>query len=250
MKKKQCYKCKKYKARTEFYKRNSTTNWIASACKECDRKGRKQRKEKQLGRKLAKGAAAYTDKDIATLKDMYERGCSYKEMHKVFPNRSRHALESKLSEMDIASQISYMRKQYSNIERLINIWLLEIGFKFERQVQVGKCYVDFKLDNLVIEVQGSHFHCDIKLYPKGPKYPWQQRNLDRDANKKKFLLDNGLTIIYVWEHDIETRFEEVKQELSVVLNGNIWDNNRPISVELLRDNAEVTKSITKGDSAP
>lgn len=250
MKKKRCYKCKKLKPRTEFYKRNSTTNWIASACKVCDRKGRRRRKEKELGRKLAKGGEAYTAKDLATLKDMYERGCSYKEMHKVFPKRTRHAIESKLSSTDIASQIKYMRKQNSDIERLINIWLLELGFNFERQVSIGKYYVDFKLENLIVEVQGSHFHCDTKLHPNGPKYPWQQRNLTRDADKKKYLLSNNYSIIYIWEYDIETQFEELKQELSVVLNGNIWDNNKPISVELLRDNAEVTESITKGDSAP
>jgi len=99
-------------------------------------------------------------------------------------------------------------------------------------------------------VQGSYFHCDPILYPKGPRYNCQKITIVRDLQKKKYLLENGYSIIYIWEHDIYARAVDVKKEITVVLNGNIWDNNRPISVELLRDNAEVTKSITKGDSAP
>lgn len=250
METKRCYKCKKQKARTEFYKRNSKTNWISAACRSCTSKIRKKNKEKQLGRKLKEGAKPYTSEEILNLKQMYESGCSYDEMQKAFPTRTQHAIESKLSELDIASQISYMRRQNSSIERLIFVWLLDMGYKFERQVQIGKYFVDFKLDNVIIEVQGSHFHCDPKIHPSGPKYSWQTRNIARDVLKKEYLLTNKYSIIYIWEYDLNTQSEDLKQELSAVLNGNIWDNNKPISVELLRDNAEVTGSIAKGDSAP
>lgn len=94
---------------------------------------------------------------------------------------------------------------------------------------------------------GSYWHCDIKLYPDGPKYSLQKVNLVRDAARKKRLLLLGYSIIYIWEYDIEHFYEETKKSLYVVLDSNILENNKPISVELLRDNTEITRLIAKGN---
>lgn len=99
-----CYKCKKRKPRSSFYKRNSYTNWIASACKTCNNPMRKKNKEKELGRKLGVGATPYKESDIKKMIDYYEAGRSYDFILSKFPTRSQHAIESKLSEMGITSR--------------------------------------------------------------------------------------------------------------------------------------------------
>lgn len=60
-------------------------------------------------------------------------------------------------------------------------------------------YPDHKI---AIEVQGSYFHVDPRIYPDGPKTAVQRRNFGRDKAKKKFTSKLGWTIIEVWEPEI------------------------------------------------
>lgn len=58
----------------------------------------------------------------------------------------------------------------------------------------------------------------------------------------KILLDNVVKLYYIWEKDLKESSEQICEQLNVVLNRNVKDNNRAKSVELLRDNTEVTNN--------
>lgn len=191
----------------------------------------------------------YTAKELQNLKDAYMRGLSYNQMELLFKSRTRHALESKLSELGVATRRNYMLKRETGIEATVREWLQAWGLDFATQVPISNMVVDFCKDFLVIEVLGSYWHSDKRLYPKGPKYAHQKLAVRRDAKRRRYLLQHGYSILYIWEYDLEHNLQETKKALQVVLNSDVWNNNRPISVELLRDNTEITKSITKGDLA-
>lgn len=242
-----CITCNKRKLRKYYYPRNKGHYWISAECTTCTSKSRRKRYEKQLGRKLGSKAIRYSKKEFDLITSCYKQGMSYSTMVKKFPNRSRHALESKLSETKIAGLRQYQIKRETKIESIVKAWLKDLGFSFKFQRKISRMLVDFCRDKLVIEVMGSFWHCDKKLYPKGPKYKNQKIAVKRDVLRKKTLLSLGYSIIYIWEYDIEHTPEKIKKALQVVLNSDIWDNNGPISVELLRDNTEITNSITKGE---
>lgn len=244
-----CVKCKKRKPRKAYYLRNKEKGWIFSECILCSNKYRKKRKEKELGRKLGKRAKQYSEKELDFLKKSYGKGTSYLEIVKKLKGRTQHALVSKLSDLGISSRRHYMLKRETGIELLVKRWLKDFKINFKAQHAISRMSVDFCKDNVIIEVFGSFWHCDKKLYPNGPRYALQKINITRDKKREKYLHDNGYSIIYIWEYDIEHSLEETKKALQVVLNSDIWNNNRPISVELLRDNTEITKSISKGDLA-
>ena len=242
-----CTKCKKRKPRSSYYLRDKENGWIFSECILCSNKFRKKRKEKELGHKLKSRPKFYSIAELSRLKTLYLSGISYFDLEKKFKFRTRHALESKLSEMGIATRRKYMLKRETNIEITVKQWLKDQNQKFKSQQIISQMVVDFCKENIVIEVLGSFWHCDKKLYPIGAKYPLQKLNIIRDKKRKNILNKLGYSIIYIWEYDIEHFPEETKKALQVVLDSNIWNNDRPISVELLRDNTEITKSITKGD---
>lgn len=243
---KKCTKCKQIKPRSEFYIRDNNPNWITSECKDCTCKNRKIRLEKQKGRKLGKRAPFYTEQDSKDLKDLYESGASYTEIQLQFPTRTRHALESKLSEMQISSRVAYFRKRVSSIEYLIKTWLDDLSIQYEFQARLGTVVVDFLIKNLIIEVNGSYWHCDPLEYPNGAQYELQTKNIEKDKIKRQYLVDLGYKIVYIWEHDLEQNLDLIHKLFIAVLNSNTEDNDWPKTVELLRDNTVLNSVITQG----
>lgn len=138
-----CVKCKKRKPRKSYYLRNKKKGWIFSECIPCSNKLRKLRMEKRLGRKLKKRSRLYSTKEIVMLKRLYLSGMPYVDMKKKFKDRTRHALESKLSELGIASRRSYMLRRETGIERTVKQWIEDLNYKFKFQVSIGRMSVDF-----------------------------------------------------------------------------------------------------------
>jgi G:T-mismatch repair DNA endonuclease (very short patch repair protein) len=60
----------------------------------------------------------------------------------------------------------------------------------------------FECAKVAIEVQGTYFHIDPRIYPNGPTNAMQRRNFGRDKAKKNFADQKGWIIIEVWETEI------------------------------------------------
>lgn len=280
METKKCIKCKEIKPRSEFYLRNKNRNWISAECKFCSKRTRRLNKEKKLGRKMHNGWPLWSKKEISEMLILYKKGISIKGISKIL-NRTTRGISTKLWELSKSSRlrkISFYEKDYvlnnfykrslSDIACKLNrteksiihiatslgliyrkttkieneIELLLHSYNYETQKKLGNFWVDFLVEDfIVIEVQGSYWHCDPKIFKK-PINKIQENNIDRDTRKAKYLIDKGFFLINIWEYDIKNEFEKVIQELNVLLNGNIG-LNRAKSVELLRDkdNTEVTR---------
>ncbi len=63
---------------------------------------------------------------------------------------------------------------------------------------------DFLINNLIIEVMGTYWHCCPESYPNGPIDNIQIKNVLRDQNKQEILIELGYEVLYIWEKDCKT----------------------------------------------
>lgn len=75
------------------------------------------------------------------------------------------------------------------------------------------CDVYIPSKNTIIEVDGSHWHCDPRLFPDGPKFDYQEKKIKLDEQKNKYCKDNNIKILRFWELDIKESPEEIAEIL-------------------------------------
>lgn len=104
-----------------------------------------------------------------------------------------------------ANQIKNSVKSQSSIQIKINNILSEMNIGFENE----KVYDNFSVDNylidynLIIEVMGTFWHCDIRKY-KTIEYENQKMRIKMDKIKNTILVKNyNVPVLYLWEKDIE-----------------------------------------------
>lgn len=99
--------------------------------------------------------------------------------------------------------------------------LTELGYIFIRQYYVKKIHAYYDLylpqHNVLIEVDGDHWHCNPNTIHAKPKYKYQKRNLKRDKIKNEWCKKNKIPLLRFWESDINNKPEEVKLELKQYL---------------------------------
>jgi len=66
---------------------------------------------------------------------------------------------------------------------------------------------------LLLEIQGTYFHCDPRVYTNGPLYETQKKQIIRDNIKMKTAAYNGFSYMTIWEMDIHNSPEDVLNEL-------------------------------------
>ena len=93
---------------------------------------------------------------------------------------------------------------------------VEYVYQFEA-VGTGRFY-DFKIvDGTLIEIQGSYWHVDPRLYEQKDLNPTQKRRQRVDEYKKKWALLKGIPIYYFWEKDIRENPNQVLKEFKKIL---------------------------------
>lgn len=98
----------------------------------------------------------------------------------------------------------------SKIEDMVALELDKLNISYTRQFAIrdpksGKYFacVDFMLsDNVVIEVNGTYWHCDPRIYTGVPKHKSQLRSLEKYSKKVEKLKELGFSLIEIWELDI------------------------------------------------
>jgi len=104
----------------------------------------------------------------------------------------------------------------NSIEKKINNYLEDIGVSFESQKKIGFYHCDFYLPfyNLIIEVQGDYWHGNPDKFTNLNEV--QTKNIRRDKAKKTYLINKNYKLLYIWECDINTNFELVKEMITKV----------------------------------
>ena len=105
-------------------------------------------------------------------------------------------------------------------ERFAKEFLERLGVEYIYQFEakdIGRFY-DFRVVNgPIIEIQGSYWHGDPRLYEEKDLNKTQKRAQRVDEHKKKWALMHGIPIYYVWEKDINENPEKVMKFLKEIL---------------------------------
>ena len=95
-----------------------------------------------------------------------------------------------------------------------------IGVKYIRQYEakeIGRFY-DFRIENgPIIEVNGSYWHGDKRLYEEKDLNSTQKKNIYVDKLKQIWAENNGIEIYYFWEKDIREFPEQVMEQLKEIV---------------------------------
>lgn len=119
-------------------------------------------------------------------------------------------------------------------EKFAHDFLDKIGVEYVYQYKaesIGR-YFDFRImpKGPIIEIQGSYWHGDSRLYEEKDLNATQRRDIKIDELKKKWCTRNGIPIIYIWELDINKNPKMVlnylKEVLKPYLDGSIDEKSK------------------------
>lgn len=82
------------------------------------------------------------------------------------------------------------------------------------------CDVYIPSKNTIVEVDGSHWHCDPRLFPDGPKFDYQKKKVKLDEQKNQYCKDHNIKILRFWELDIKESPEDIVEILQEKLLKN------------------------------
>lgn len=102
-------------------------------------------------------------------------------------------------------------------------YTIHIDFPVIKKRGGYKLDILFKELNLVVEFNGTYWHCDPRFYEKdyfNHKKKLKAEDIWRYDNRRKLFLESlGYKIIVVWEHDYNSNREQTLQMLSESING-------------------------------
>ena len=101
-------------------------------------------------------------------------------------------------------------------------FLDRLGVRYVYQYPMGttKRFIDFKIENMpvCIEVDGDYYHAYGLLEEQ--MNAMQRKNRRVDEYKDRWCLMNGIRLIRIWEHDINSHPEAVMERLRKELGIN------------------------------
>lgn len=101
----------------------------------------------------------------------------------------------------------------------VKLWIEEIvGTGFEEEFSFGGFVFDFRVNNVLIEVQGDFFHCNPDTRHKEPQSEIQKKNVLRDVRKKAVATSSNFVLLELWENDILNNEEQVKAKIQCLKN--------------------------------
>ena len=99
-------------------------------------------------------------------------------------------------------------------------FLDKLGVRYTYQFEakdIGR-FFDFRIeDGPIIEINGSYWHGDPRLYESENLNRVQKKNISVDKIKEKWALLHGIPIYYIWEKDIKEDAKKVMDFLKEIL---------------------------------
>lgn len=106
-------------------------------------------------------------------------------------------------------------------ERFAKEFLDKLGIEYQYQYKaesIGR-YYDFRIkDGPIIEINGSYWHGDKRLYEDKQLNRVQKRTQYIDKLKEKWALEHNIPIYYIWEKDINENPSGVMKQLKEILH--------------------------------
>lgn len=115
-------------------------------------------------------------------------------------------------------------------EKFAREFLDKLGLKYTYQYEaqsIGR-FFDFRIEpkGPIIEIQGSYWHGDKRLYEESELNPVQKRSIRVDEYKKNWCSRNGIPLIYIWEEDIKKDPEGIMKFLREKLKNYIQNDSK------------------------
>lgn len=90
---------------------------------------------------------------------------------------------------------------------IIEEFLKSQNIYFETEIRYGNFIADIKInDYMFIEIMGDYWHSNPTTKYNTPITLQQKRCFDRDMKKYKYIKDNELKVLFLWETDINKNF--------------------------------------------
>jgi len=118
-------------------------------------------------------------------------------------------------------------------------------FLVENEHRIGRYWADihFKNTNLVIEINGTYWHSDIRFY-SSPKGKDRCDGVLKEKRKREYILSKNYKILYLWEYDINNSFEICKKLiLEYIKNNGILDNYHSMNYEINNGELKLNDNI-------
>ena len=120
-----------------------------------------------------------------------------------------------------AGIISTQRKPYAQnkLEKNVQAWLESKGIDFTYSAIMGDGIHNYQFDFIVhgkrtlIEVHGTYWHSDPRVYAGKDLNVTQIQNKERDIRKADFAKSKGFTLLVIWESDVKANNFAALEEL-------------------------------------
>ena len=112
-------------------------------------------------------------------------------------------------------------KNISLEEKEIYDYLISLGYSIERQILLEGHYFDFRINNFLIEYNGSVYHCSEYNNIENPNAKLSMQNFkpcEYHKELRELANRNGLSLIQIWDYDWINRKEFVQKLLKEQLN--------------------------------
>lgn len=124
-------------------------------------------------------------------------------------------------------------------EKFAREFLDKLGLKYTYQFEaklIGR-FFDFRIEphGPIIEIQGSYWHGDNRIYEEKDLNNTQKRNMRVDEIKRKWCEMNGISLIYIWEKDINNDPDGVLEYLRRRLKNYLPDAPKRKGRKILED---------------
>lgn len=129
------------------------------------------------------------------------------------------------------------------IEKYIKPYIKD--FKTQYYLSEIKQFCDIFIPelNLIIEINGTYWHCDRRIYNNGPINNIQEEKIKKDCIKYSFLHKNKYRLLVIWEYDIINNCVQVENLLKRIFSIE-YDWKKEIN-DFINENAKTQKIIVR-----
>lgn len=99
----------------------------------------------------------------------------------------------------------------SKLEQFVQTILIEQGIQYQSQYDINRYSFDFKVGNILIQVNGDYWHANPQIYQAQQyvKYPRGQPKMakqvwEKDQIKKRLAQSSGYKVVYLWQKTINS----------------------------------------------
>lgn len=132
-----------------------------------------------------------------------------------FLNKSKSAISNMYAELN-----GFTTKDRCKIispQQYILEYIKTLKVPYQEEVKIGIFTTDILVKNIDFEVQGTYWHVDKRFYDYNSLTKEQLKRIDKDKRKKEFFESLGIQIVYLWEYDIYSNPQKIKQQINNIL---------------------------------